>query len=103
MARCVAVGRAWAHIPASCKKEVNKLVQSCLPVGPDDLGQEVATFHNSEGSFRNPLTILLAGTEFGSVKAKLRVHKFYFSPGSKECPTPDALCPTKSKLSQMYS
>lgn len=47
MASCLAVGRAWADIPASCKKEVNKLEQSCLPVEPDDLGQGFATFRTS--------------------------------------------------------
>lgn len=78
--------------------------QSCVPVGPDDLGQGFATFSNSEGGLPTPLGLLSAGTESGRVKAKLHMHKFYFPPGSKERPTPDAfrIIKKKSKLSQMY-
>lgn len=96
MARCLAVGRPWADIPVSCKKEVNKLEQSCVPLGPDDLGQGFATFSNSEGRFPTPLGLLLAEKELGDVKAKLHIHKCCFYPG-KERPTPDALCIKKKK------
>lgn len=44
----------------------------------------------TQGSFQTPLGLLLALTESGRVKAKLHVQKCYFSPASKESPTPDA-------------
>lgn len=52
----------------------------------------------TQGSFQTPLGLLLAQTESGRVKAKLHVQKCYFSPASKESPTPDAFWVQKKQI-----